>query len=130
MMDTPSSAACPRYDRWKYGMEGLPTHLGRDAATAREHYRTAGIAYLVGALDSGPNPGTFNKLLDHSCSAELQGTFRLQRAQNYVAYERETLRPSTLRTLTVVPGCAHDAGCVLPSAAANQALFGTAGARP
>jgi hypothetical protein len=122
-LQPPDAATCPRYDRWKYGVAGLPAALGRDPAAARTRYRAAEVTYLAGALDNGPGPGTYDKVLDHSCAAQLQGTYRLQRAQGYAAYERQTLQPLRARSLGVVPGCAHDVGCVLPSAEARPALF-------
>ena len=125
-MQTPDPAACPRYDRWKYGVADLPVSLGRDAATARAQYRAADLAYLAGALDSGPGRGTADKLLDHGCAAQLQGAYRLQRAQGYAAYDQQVLQPAQRRRLTVVPGCAHDVGCVLPSNAARPVLFDSA----
>ena len=120
----PDATACARYDQWKYGTAGLPTTLGQDAAALRARYRAADLAYLAGALDSGPGPGTADKRLDHGCAAQLQGPYRLQRAQGYAAYEQQLLQPPTPRTLTVVPGCAHDVACVLPSDAARATLFG------
>jgi hypothetical protein len=121
-MQTPEAAACPRYDQWKYGVADLPAHLG-SAAAARAQYRAADLAYLAGALDSGPGPGTADKVLDHGCAAQLQGPYRLQRAQGYAAYDQQVLQPPQPRGLTVVPGCAHDVACVLPSAAARPVLF-------
>ncbi|WP_326543733.1 hypothetical protein [Pseudorhodoferax sp.] len=122
VLQPPDATACPRYDQWKYGVADLPAHLG-DAAAARARYRAADLAYLAGALDSGPGPGNADKLLDHGCAAQLQGPYRLQRAQGYVAYEQQVLQPPRPRPLQVVPGCKHDVACVLPSAAARALLF-------
>lgn len=119
-------ANCPNYDRWKYGTTRLPKRLGIKPEAARERYRQAEIAYLAGALDGGPGRGTFNRLLDHGCAAELQGPFRLQRAAAYAAYDRDILAPPRSRPLTVVPGCAHDVACVFTAPEARSALFGTA----
>ncbi|GHC73632.1 hypothetical protein GCM10007320_10440 [Pseudorhodoferax aquiterrae] len=122
VLQAPDPSACPRYDRWKYGVADLPARLG-DAAAARARYRAAEVAYLAGALDSGPGPGNADKVLDHGCAAQLQGAYRLQRAQGYAAYEAQLLRPPQPRPLQVVPGCRHDVACVLPSAAARPHLF-------
>lgn len=122
-LQEPEGGACARYDRWKYGTANLPARFGRAADAARERYRAADVVYLVGARDSGPGPGTADRLLDHSCAAELQGAYRLQRAQGYAAYVRQRLRPAGRSPLVVVPDCAHDVGCVLPSAAARPLLF-------
>lgn len=123
-MQTPAPAAvCPGFDQWKYGVADLPAYLGRDAAEARQRYRATEMAYLAGALDSGPGPGTYNRIMDHSCAAELQGSYRLQRAQGYAAYDRQVLKPDQPHRLTIVPDCAHDVACVLPSSTARPALF-------
>ncbi|CAB5669951.1 Uncharacterised protein [Delftia tsuruhatensis] len=119
----PAASTCPGHDRWKYGLQALPGHLGRDAATARSRYAAAQIDYLEAALDSSADKGAFYPILDKSCAAMLQGPFRLQRGQAFAAYEREMLTPQWPRRFVVVPGCAHDVACVLPSEAARPLLF-------
>jgi hypothetical protein len=89
----PAASACPGQDRWKYGLQALPGHLGRDAVTARSRYAAAQIDYLEGALDSSADKGAFYPILDKSCAAMLQGPFRLQRGRAFAAYEREVLAP-------------------------------------
>lgn len=118
------AAACPIVNRWKYGTDALPTYLGRSAAQARAQYAAAEIHYLEGALDSGDVRGAHYKILDKSCSANAQGTYRLERSQAYAKYDRTLLAPAKQRELTVVPGCAHDVACVFPSLAARAALLG------
>nr|WP_145545306.1 hypothetical protein [Variovorax boronicumulans] len=122
VMQAPDAAACPRYDQWKYGVAHLPAHLG-DLASARARYRAADLAYLAGGLDDGPGPGNADKVLDHGCAAQLQGPYRLQRAQGYAAYEQQVLQPLQPRPLQVVPGCRHDVACVLSAAATRPSLF-------
>ncbi len=112
-----TQAACPGVHRWKYGLEDLPTHLGRSPAQARAHYAQADIHPLAGALDSSDGPGTFYKILDKSCAALAQGPYRLQRAQAYAAHDPR-------HPLTVVPGCAHDVACVFAAPEARAALLG------
>ena len=119
----PDPAACPGYDHWKYGVQRLPAALPHSAAQARARYAQAHIEYLEGALDSGTDKAAYYRILDKSCAAQLQGPFRLQRGLAYLAYERSVLQPAVPRRLTVVPGCAHNVACVLPSAAARPALF-------
>ena len=121
--DPPDGPACPGHDRWKYGTAELPAALGRDAAQARARYAAAEVHYLEGALDSSADKGTYYPILDKSCAAMLQGPYRLQRGVAYAAYDRALLAPAQARQVTVVPGCAHDVGCVLPSDAARAVLF-------
>lgn len=118
------AAACPGFDRWKYGTGQLPAGLGTSAAEARERYAAAEIHYLEGELDTGEGRGTAYRVLDRSCAALAQGPYRLQRGLAYAEYDRSTLAPAKARRVTVVPGCAHDVACVFPSDAARTALFG------
>ncbi|WP_285413276.1 hypothetical protein [Variovorax sp. efr-133-TYG-130] len=120
----PDAAACPETNRWKYGTDDLPAHLGRSAEQARRQYAEADISYLEGALDSNDAKGTAYRVLDRSCAALAQGTFRLQRGLAYAQYDRAVLAPEKQRQVVVVPGCAHDVACVFPSEAARAALIG------
>jgi hypothetical protein len=120
----PASAACPQANRWRYGTEGAPTWLPRSSGAARQHYAEADVRYLVGALDASDGPGTFYRILDKSCAALRQGPYRAQRAQAYAAYDARALATSSAHRLSLVPGCAHDVGCVFPAPAARQALLG------
>ncbi len=130
VFERPDEAACPGYNRWKYGVEDLPAHLtggpgaSADVAALRERYRQARIDYLAGELDSNAKRGAAYSVLDKSCAAMLQGPFRLQRAQAYAAYDQALLQPPQPRSFTVVPSCAHDVACVLPSPEARRVLFG------
>ncbi|HUD33354.1 MAG TPA: hypothetical protein VMR43_10110, partial [Variovorax sp.] len=112
---------------WKYGTGALPAALGRDAATAKARYAAADVTYLVGERDDGDVPGAFYGILDKSCAAMAQGPSRLRRALAYARYDRDVLAPDQRRTVTVVPGCAHDVACVFPAAAARSALLGEPG---
>ncbi|SDW13745.1 hypothetical protein SAMN05518669_10149 [Variovorax sp. YR634] len=120
----PDAAACPEMNRWKYGTDDLPAHLGRSAAQARRQYAEADISYLEGELDSNDARGTAYRVLDKSCAAAAQGPFRLQRGLAYAQYDRTLLAPAKRREVVVVPGCAHDVACVFPSEAARAALIG------
>lgn len=122
--DPVADGSCPGFDDWKYGTGALPAALGRDAASARARYAVADIAYLVGERDDGDVPGAFYRILDKSCAAMAQGPSRRQRAQAYARYDREVLAPGRQRTVTVVPGCAHDVACVFASDAARSVLTG------
>ncbi|MEJ5149151.1 hypothetical protein [Comamonas sp. MYb396] len=124
-MQLPQEASCPGYHDWKYGTQALPSSLGPTAAQARERYRQADIHYLEGALDNHAGKGTSYGALDKSCAAMLQGPFRRQRGEGYAAYVAQVLQPARPQPLSIVPGCAHDVACVLPSDAARPALFGS-----
>jgi hypothetical protein len=116
-----AAARCPQANRWKYGTDRLPPALGSEAREARARYAAAEVAYLEGALDTGDHPGTFFKILDRSCAAEMQGPYRLQRGLAYAAYATQFL--DAKHPLSIVPGCAHDVACVFPSPTARPFLF-------
>jgi hypothetical protein len=118
------SSDCQEVDQWKYGLQGLPAWLPQDLAAARRPDAAADIDYLEGELDSSAAKGTFFPILDKSCAALAQGSFRLQRGQAYVQYEEQILKPPRPRPLTVVPGCAHAVDCVFASAPGRAALLG------
>ncbi len=118
----PGAVACPGYDKWKFGTEDLPLWLGRDAVAARATYAAANLTYLEGALDTGQGPGTGSALLERGCAAELQGEYRLDRGENYAAYDAAKLAHGAHK-LIVVPGCAHSVTCAFSSPAARAALF-------
>ncbi len=120
-LDGAAVTACPEANTWKYGTEGLPVAAGSDADEARARYAAADVAYLEGELDTGRHRGTFHKILDKSCAAEMQGPYRLQRGLAYAAYDRRFL--SANHALSIVPGCAHDVTCVFPSEVARPLLF-------
>ena len=105
----------------------LPAVLADRGAHARSQYARSEVHYLEGSLDSSNAPGTFYGIIDKSCAASAQGPFRLQRGLAYAAYDRDMLSKNPQRTVTIVPGCAHDVACVFPNETARSALFG---ARP
>ena len=52
------AAACPSYDRWKYGMTGLPTYLaGEDPAALEAAYAARDVVYLLGQAMTTPTIG-------------------------------------------------------------------------
>lgn len=120
-----SSDACPKVNRWKYGIEAMPAIFDQSRESVRRRYATADITYIEGEKDTGNAPGTFYKILDKSCAAQAQGPYRLQRGIAYAAYDRRFIAPRAKRDLLIVPGCAHDASCVFPSTTAQSALFAT-----
>ncbi len=120
----PPPAHCAEVNQWKYGMENLPAHFARNASQVRRHYAGAEIHYLEGALDGSDAKGAFYPILDKSCAAVAQGPYRMQRGLAYAAYDRALLAPDKQRTVTLVPGCAHNVACVFPAEAARPALFG------
>jgi hypothetical protein len=126
----PDSGTCTDYDDWKYGIAHIPAALAASAANAKTRYTQAEIRYLEGELDSSDGPGRASRVLDKSCGANLEGSYRLQRGQAYASYDAQILRPAQPHTLQVVPGCAHDVACVFPSEIGRATLFPVAASKP
>ncbi|MGO8919280.1 MAG: hypothetical protein ACLQJR_25545 [Stellaceae bacterium] len=117
------AAACPLFDRWKYGMEGLPRYAGdATAASLEQAYVARDVIYLLGTADTDPR----HPALDKSCMAEAQGAYRLARGLSYVAYLRRR-HPALAQRLWTVPGIGHDGDKILTSACGLAALFDTPG---
>src|SRR5262249_11081773 len=77
-----SDAACPGFNWWKYGMDGLPRYASEKLpATWEQSYIQRDVVYFLGAEDTDPN----HRSLDKSCMAEAQGPVRLSRGEAYFA---------------------------------------------
>ena len=117
------SGTCPGYDQWKYGTGHWPTTHGRSATEARAAYVAADVTYLLGAQDTGSGKGTAYSVLDTTCSAQLQGPYRLQRGLAYAAYDKAKLAGGAHRLMPPAAGCGHDVRCVFTSDVGRAALF-------
>ncbi|MCK8784793.1 hypothetical protein M0638_10400 [Roseomonas sp. NAR14] len=116
----PDAAACPGYDRWKYGMQGLPPYAGNAAPAALEAgYVARDVVYLLGTADTNPR----HPALDRSCMAEAQGPYRYARGLAYLADLRRRHPEGLRHRLLEVPGVGHDGNAMLTSACGLAALF-------
>ncbi|WP_158814808.1 alpha/beta hydrolase [Methylocapsa sp. S129] len=99
------AAACPIYDRWKYGMTGLPPYLaGQDAAALEAAYVGRDVIYLLGAADDNPN----HPELDKTCMAEAEGPNRYARGLAYFRYLQRRHPTSLSHRLLQVPDVGHN----------------------
>ncbi|MQQ99399.1 hypothetical protein [Glaciimonas soli] len=116
---------CPAYNHWKYGTDQIPSQLlqQRNAEEARKAYQQADVTIIEAALDNSQDRRAFYKILDKSCSAELQGPYRLQRGLAYALYDQEKFHVSHHRMMDIVPDCGHNVSCVFSSEIARKALF-------
>ena len=114
-------AACPDFNRWKYGLTDLPAYAdGQTAAQLQDKYLKREVVYLLGQQDIDPN----HPALDKSCEAKAQGPNRLARGRFYFNYLKR-LQPQGLnQQLIEVPGVGHDGDGMLTSPEGQKALFG------
>ena len=118
------AAACPDFDRWKYGFTGdLPPYVAAAAASGvaelERRYADRDIVYLVGADDNDPN----HRYLDKSCAGEAQGPTRLARTQFFFQTMKRQTGGALKQRLYVVDGAAHNEAKVLGSPCGRSALF-------
>ena len=117
------AAACPGYDRWKYGLDGLPAYAGAAPATALARaYVARDVTILLGGLDDDPALA----VLDKSCAAEAQGPTHLARGRAFVRLLRTRYAGAPHQRLHEIAGVGHDAAGMLTSACALAAIYGTA----
>jgi hypothetical protein len=124
--DRPSSSAgCPAFNRWKYGLIDPPAYVGGTSAAAWRQleagYARRDVIYLLGSADTDPH----QEDLDVSCAGEAQGPFRLARGQAYFQYLRERNQSEWNQHLRYVPGVAHSARGMFTSVCGVNAIFGT-----
>ncbi len=115
--------ACPEYDTYKYGMEGLYAYLRSvGPERLRTQYGERDVAYLLGEHDDDPAATS----LDTRCAAGLQGAHRLERGQRYHASLAHLYDASIhdRHTLTTIPGVAHGARAIYTSPEGRAVLFG------
>jgi len=122
---TYSTAVCPDYDKYRYGMQDMvPYARGAAPMALYRRYMQRQVTYMVGSEDNDPN----HRVLDKACGAEAEGPTRLQRARGYWRYERHlatTGLTSSHRAFEVV-GVGHDQARMFGSQCGAQAVFGTA----
>lgn len=120
-------AACPSFNRWKYGLEDLPAYAigvsgeGDAAARLEARYAQRDVTVLLGGADCDPQ----HPALDRSCAALTQGEHRLGRGLAYARYMalRHPQGLATHRTF-VIDGVGHDARGIFASPQGRAALFG------
>jgi pimeloyl-ACP methyl ester carboxylesterase len=120
-------AACPGFNRWKYGLDSLPAYaqaddaITADAAALEHRYAQRDVTLLLGGADCDPQ----HPALDRSCAAQAQGAHRLERGLAYARY-MAARHPDGLKAhrAFVIDGVGHDAKGIFASAQGLAAVFG------
>jgi hypothetical protein len=110
--------ACPRFDRWKYGLADAPAYV-RDTAGVEERFARRDVVYLLGTADVNPDQAD----LDKSCGGEAEGPNRLARGTAYFAYLKARHPDGFKQRLALVPDVAHQGSRMFNSACGLTALF-------
>jgi pimeloyl-ACP methyl ester carboxylesterase len=114
-------AACPDFNRWKYGLSNLPAYAeGQTPAQLEEKYVKRDVVYLLGQQDINPH----HPALDKGCEAEAQGAYRLIRGRNYFDYLKRSHPQGLSQQLIEVPGVGHDGDGMFNSPEGQKVLFG------
>ncbi len=98
--------ACPTYNQYRYGLEGLNSYMSSVGATQiRAQYPGRNVIYLLGEEDTNPN----DPWLDVSCAAMLQGSQRLERGIIYFNFLKYYFGNTIFATqeLAIIPGVGH-----------------------
>ncbi|MVV50158.1 alpha/beta hydrolase [Pseudomonas sp. PB120] len=114
-------AACPGFNRWKYGLSDLPAYAeGKTPAQLEENYVTRDIVYLLGQQDIDPH----HPALDKGCEAQAQGAYRLVRGRNYFDYLKRNHPQGLNQQLIEVPGVGHNGDAMFTAPEGQKVLFG------
>lgn len=122
-----NSILCPGYNNYRYGPDNMVEYgRGLNGEQLFKRYAARDVTYLVGARDNNPS----HRLLDKSCSAELQGTDRVDRYKNYLRYEQFLARKWQVpvkREEMQVAGAGHEAAGIFESAPVAEKIFRVTG---
>lgn len=125
-----SLAACPSYDRYKYGLVSPNAYMDIGSDVLRSQYSRRSVVYLLGGADTDPN----SYYLEKNCEAMVQGICRLTRGIVYFNHLGDTYGPDiyTLHRMAFAPRIAHDGYGMFNSACGLRWLydFGSCADRP
>lgn len=110
---------CPTtYNDYKYGLENRNSYAKQlPTTTLIDQYINRKVYYFLGELDTEND-----EFLDTSCSAQLQGPYRLKRGQYFYAF-LNLYFPTNQHALSVVPGIGHDSNGMYNSTIVKTVLF-------
>ncbi len=115
-----STASCPTFDTWKYGLNKLPGYAGKETTAELEAaYVKRDIIYLLGDHDTDPN----HPALDKDCAAQAQGPYRLVRGHNYFDYLTKRHPEGLNQRLVEVKNVGHNGVAMFTSPEGQAALF-------
>jgi cytosolic carboxypeptidase protein 6 len=114
-----SAGDCPSYNTYPKGLERPNLYAQSNITRAQECFLNRQVALLLGGADN--NPRDFS--LDTSCSARIQGRYRLERGLFFSDYVRSLPKGKGQWKVAVVPGVGHSGQMMALSDAAHALLF-------
>ncbi len=115
-----SAGDCPAYNDYPKGLARLHLYgkTADGANKAQERFLNRNVALVLGGADN--NPRDFS--LDTTCSARIQGRYRLERGAFFDNYVRSLPKGKGQWIMAVAPGVAHS-GQMMPLCDAASALL-------
>ena len=111
--------ACSNYNNYRYGLENKNSYMSLVSDfNLRRQYESRKVTYLLGEQDTD----LFDEDLDKSCAAEIQGTNRKARGENYFKYLKIKL-PDNHHKKVIVDDTGHSARAMFNSPEGISALF-------
>jgi hypothetical protein len=115
-----TTASCPGFNEWKYGLNGMPPYAGKvKTAEIEDDYVKRDVTYLLGQHDTDPK----HPALDKTCGAEAQGAQRLERGENFFKYLQKRHPQGLNQRLIVVPNVGHNGDGIFTSPQGQAVLF-------
>jgi hypothetical protein len=118
-----STALCPNYDHYRYGMQDLVPYAGGVTGMAAfAAFAGRDVTFLWGTDDTDPR----HPALDKSCGAEAEGPSRYVRGHAYWTYEHRLAGHDAIPMHHAfdVTGVGHNQARMLGSECASILLFG------
>ena len=112
----PVQLECPKFNRWKYGLNNAPPYV-TGAADILKVFAARKVTLLLGTKDKKASG-----ILDQSCAAQTQGRNRFERGRNF-AQMLTSRGIAPLLKYVIVRGVGHNENGMLLSSEAADALF-------
>lgn len=111
---------CPNsYNEYKYGLDDRNNYASQfPINTLINQFLGRKVYYFLGDQDTDPNDPS----LDTTCSAKLQGPYRLKRGQNFYAFLNQYY-PTHQHAVGIVPGVGHEGSEMYGSNVVKAVLF-------
>jgi hypothetical protein len=116
----PDTTGCSDFNIYPKGFEKPNPYAAKiGEATIKEQFLTRDIAFILG----GSDVDMADPSMDKTCSAYLQGRFRLERGQFYYEYLQLFSKKGKIHTVDVVPNVAHSGEKMINNVITRKYLF-------